>query len=85
MDYTPGQIKNYIKQPGQAYTFDQDDKLPKLPVPTLEQTLKKYIKSVKPFVNETEFEKTQKFCQEFQSNGEGEKCQRLLLQRAQVS
>lgn len=59
--------------------------LPSLPVPTLNQTLEKYIKTVTPFLNELELSNTKKLLEEFNSeNGIGKKLQKLLVERAKV-
>nr|CAD7588317.1 unnamed protein product [Timema genevievae] len=55
----------------------------KLPVPPLEKTLEKYLRSVKPFLNATELQVTQEIVREFGSDsGLGRKLQRLLEDRA---
>ncbi|CAG8458610.1 2849_t:CDS:2 [Acaulospora morrowiae] len=57
--------------------------LPRLPVPALSETLEKYLKSVKPLVNEEEFAKTVAAVTEFQKpGGIGEELQRRLLEKA---
>lgn len=59
----------------------QTQKLPHLPVPKLSQTLEKYLKSVEPFLNETELNHTKKLLAQFQSES-GPKLQDLLVQKA---
>uniref|UniRef100_A0A1B6LDU7 Choline/carnitine acyltransferase domain-containing protein n=1 Tax=Graphocephala atropunctata TaxID=36148 RepID=A0A1B6LDU7_9HEMI len=52
-------------------TFDYDDNLPDLPLPSLEFTIKCYLESVKPFAeNYKEYQETKKIAQDFLS-GEG--------------
>ena len=59
--------------------------LPKLPVPTLQQSLQKYLKAVQPLVNDEEFKKTCKAVEEFgMKNGSGEKLQKALEDRAKT-
>ena len=59
--------------------------LPKLPVPTLQQSLQKYLKAVQPLVNDEEFKKTCKAVEEFGiKNGSGEKLQKALEDRAKT-
>lgn len=59
-----------------------EDSLPRLPVPTLEETAKKYLKSVHPLLNKTEFEHTKKAVADFvKPNGVGEALQKKLLAR----
>lgn len=54
---------------------------PPLPVPPLEQTLVKYLDTVRPLVNNEQFQNTKKAVERFKQN-EGPKLQNLLLQRA---
>jgi carnitine O-acetyltransferase len=59
-----------------------EDSLPRLPVPTLEETSKRYLKSVHPLLNKTEFEHTQKAVAEFVKPGSiGEQLQKRLQAR----
>ncbi len=51
-------------------TFRADNSLPSLPLPDLDQTLNKYLDSVKPFVDQIEFLNTQKIVEKFR-NGIG--------------
>jgi carnitine O-acetyltransferase len=46
-----------------------EDSLPKLPVPTLEETSKRYLKSVRPLLNKAEFDYTQKVVSDFTKPG----------------
>lgn len=48
--------------------------LPRLPVPKLKDTLGKYLKSVRPFLNDEEFAVTTKLAKEFEG-GLGQKLQ----------
>ncbi|EPS28300.1 hypothetical protein PDE_03246 [Penicillium oxalicum 114-2] len=60
-----------------------EDSLPRLPVPSLEETGKRYLKSVHPLVSEAEFERTKKAVDAFvRPGGEGETLQKRLLERA---
>ena len=63
-------------------TFEADEKLPALPVPNLSKTLEKYLSSVRPFVSDLEFQKTQENVEEF-ANGIGKKLHVLLTERSQ--
>ncbi|KAH9871050.1 hypothetical protein J1614_006624 [Plenodomus biglobosus] len=59
-----------------------EDSLPKLPVPTLEETAKRYLKSVHPLLSETEYNATTKAVEEFVApGGPGEKLQKRLVAR----
>lgn len=58
--------------------------LPCLPVPPLEQTLTKYLRSIKPFLSTEQYPVTEKLIKNFGSPGkEGEKLQALLQKRAE--
>lgn len=59
-----------------------EDSLPKLPVPTLEETAARYLKSVHPLLSSSELESTTKAVQEFiKPGGIGSKLQEKLLAR----
>ena len=56
--------------------------LPKLPVPALEQTLERYLATVKPIVGDGQYERTRSFVKSFgSSNGQGPRLQEKILQR----
>ncbi|CEL00681.1 Putative Carnitine acetyl transferase [Aspergillus calidoustus] len=60
-----------------------EDSLPKLPVPTLEETGRRYLKSVHAVVSEAEYENTKKAVEEFvRPGGAGHTLQERLLARA---
>lgn len=63
-------------------TFTLDNTLPSLPLPDLEKTLNKYLESVRPFVTDLEFSKTQKIVENFR-NGIGKHLHFHLMQKAQ--
>lgn len=56
-------------------------KLPSLPVPPLDKTLDKYLKSVEPFLNEQELNRTKEVVKKF-GTGVGQKLQDLLVKKA---
>ncbi|KAF2201283.1 carnitine O-acetyltransferas-like protein [Delitschia confertaspora ATCC 74209] len=59
-----------------------EDSLPRLPVPTLEETAKRYLKSVHPLLSKTEYETTTKAVKEFVApGGPGEELQKRLTAR----
>ena len=62
-------------------TFENDDNLPALPLPSLKNTLDLYLQSVVPFLTTNELEKTKRIVEEFGDN-EGQNLQEKLLQRA---
>ena len=84
MDFTPNQKKHFIRNPNDDPTFANDPNLPVLPVPSLESTINKYLKSIKPFVNGCEFKQTERICNEFLQSSDAEKLQNLLIQRSKV-
>ncbi|KAI8971690.1 acyltransferase ChoActase/COT/CPT [Mycotypha africana] len=58
--------------------------LPKLPVPALSATLQKYLKSVRPLLNDEDFKRTEEAVKDFEApGGLGQKLQERLLARAQ--
>ncbi|KAF8985880.1 Carnitine O-acetyltransferase mitochondrial [Entomortierella lignicola] len=66
---------------GPLYRYDTA--LPKLPVPTLEETCARYLKSVRPLLNDKEFEETSAAVAEFKkAGGVGEELQKRLLAKA---
>ena len=84
MDYSSSQKRFYIKTAQDSSTFDFDEGLPRLPVPTLETTLEKYLVSVKPFLSKKQYGQTACIVKEFQHSEEGQTLQNLLLKRAKV-
>ena len=61
-------------------TFSIEDTLPSLPLPSLKSTLQRYLDSVKPFVNDQEYLKTQKIAEDFE-NGIGARVQSILSEK----
>jgi carnitine O-acetyltransferase len=49
-------------------TFAHQDKLPKLPIPSLEDTCQRYLKALQGLQDETEHEKTKKAVEDFLTN-----------------
>jgi len=59
-----------------------EDSLPKLPVPTLEETAKRYVKSLHPLLSDSEFEASKKAVADFiKPGGVGEELQKRLIAR----
>ena len=59
-----------------------EESLPKLPVPTLEETASRYLKSVHPLLTQTEFQSTTEAVKEFiKPGGAGSKLQEKLIAR----
>ena len=84
MDFTPNQKKHFIRNPKDDPTFGNDPHLPALPVPSLNSTITKYLKSIKPFVNVDEYKQTEQVCREFLQSGNAAYLQNLLLERSKV-
>lgn len=58
--------------------------LPKMPVPQLNASVSKFLTAVKPLLNETEFNDTERSASEFvKKGGVGEKLQSILVERAE--
>ncbi|XP_042207020.1 carnitine O-acetyltransferase-like isoform X2 [Homarus americanus] len=65
------------------YLHDDKVTLPPLPVPPLEDTLNRYLKTVKPLVTDEEFQLTEQIVKKFVApEGIGSKLQKKLLERA---
>ncbi|PRP84915.1 choline/carnitine O-acetyltransferase [Planoprotostelium fungivorum] len=62
-------------------TFERQDSLPRLPVPDLRSTMTKYLKTVRPLLTDDEYKTTQEHVREFLENGDGERLQKLLMER----
>ena len=61
-----------------------EDSLPKLPIPTLEETSQRYLKSLRPLLQKDEYEISERAVAEFTSKGGlGEELQRRLIARAE--
>ena len=75
----PGYKEDHSK--GAMLRFEEN--LPRLPVPTLEETSKRYLKSVRALLSDTEYQRTQKAVEEFVSpSGLGPELQKRLEARA---
>ncbi|KAJ1988385.1 Carnitine O-acetyltransferase mitochondrial [Coemansia spiralis] len=62
--------------------FEFQSQLPQLPVPSLEETLPKYLKTVEPLLSKESFAKTKKIVEEFGQSAQGKELQRRLEARA---
>lgn len=72
----------YIEDKSKPPMLRFQESLPKLPVPTLEETAKRYLKSVHPLTTASEFQVTTTAVQEFiKPGGVGEKLQKRLVAR----
>jgi hypothetical protein len=65
----------------QFYVCFQNIVLPKLPVPNLEQTLERYLATIKPIVSDSQYERMKVMVKGFgSSTGQGPRLQEKLLQ-----
>ncbi|KAM9308557.1 peroxisomal carnitine O-octanoyltransferase [Gastrophryne carolinensis] len=71
-------MENRVFECVEERTFQYQDSLPPLPVPSLEESLAKYQESVKPFLTEQEYERTREIVQNFREGIGGELHSRLL-------
>ncbi|CAG8659635.1 7441_t:CDS:2, partial [Acaulospora morrowiae] len=61
-------------------TFSNQHKLPKLPVPSLEETIAKYLKSLRPLLSDADFARNESYAKDFlKPNGLGKVLQQRLL------
>ena len=54
--------------------FSLQDSLPKLPVPALDATLQKYLKTVRPLVSDEDYKQTQQYVEEFRRDSNTTLC-----------
>lgn len=74
----------YVSEKGDMFKYQST--IPKLPVPPLRQTLERYLHSVRPLLNNDEFQRTKEAVEEFgKGGGQGEELQKKLLQRAETT
>ncbi|XP_062983410.1 peroxisomal carnitine O-octanoyltransferase [Elgaria multicarinata webbii] len=76
-------MENQVTDSSEERTFQHQSSLPSLPVPALDESLKKYLDSVRPFLNQEEYQRTQDIVKRFE-NGIGKELQQKLLERAKV-
>jgi len=82
---TQRSVTSYHPQGPKGDMLKHQSSLPKLPVPPLQQSLQKYLKAIRPLVNDYEYQKTLVAVEEFgKPNGVGEKLQRKLEERAKT-
>ncbi|KAJ1947893.1 Carnitine O-acetyltransferase mitochondrial [Kickxella alabastrina] len=73
-------VKSNRQTPGKLFEFQAQ--LAKLPVPSLSETLPKYLRTVEPLVSAEEFAYTKLAVQEFAESAQGKELQRRLEARA---
>ncbi|XP_078091192.1 peroxisomal carnitine O-octanoyltransferase isoform X1 [Mustelus asterias] len=76
-------MENQMFESKEERTFQYQDTLPPLPVPSLEESLMKYLDAVKPFLNEEELQRSTEIVKTF-GQGIGKQLHQKLLERAKV-
>ncbi|KAK2844568.1 hypothetical protein Q5P01_011227 [Channa striata] len=76
-------MANHLSQSLPEMTFEYQNSLPPLPVPSLENSLSKYLEAVRPFASEDEYKGTVQIVRKFQ-DGVGKELHQKLLQRAKT-
>ncbi|CRK94291.1 CLUMA_CG007806, isoform A [Clunio marinus] len=71
----------YFLPEGAPPTFSRDEMLEKLPLPKLEDSLKRYYRNLLPFGSDEELAKSRKIIEDFK-NGDGKKLQKMLEDKA---
>jgi carnitine O-acetyltransferase len=72
----------YVEDKSKGAMLRYEDSLPKLPVPPLQETAKRYIKSLHPLLSKAEFDASTKAVNEFiKPGGQGEELQKRLIAR----
>lgn len=75
-------FEGYVEDKSKGAMLRFEESLPRLPVPTLEETAKRYLKSLHPLLSKSEFEHSQKAVAEFvKPGGQGEELQKRLVAR----
>ncbi|PNJ53953.1 CPT2 isoform 6 [Pongo abelii] len=59
-------------------TMHYQDSLPRLPIPKLEDTIRRYLSAQKPLLDDGQFRKTEQFCKSFE-NGIGKELHKQLV------
>ncbi|OXB84701.1 UNVERIFIED_CONTAM: hypothetical protein H355_001178, partial [Colinus virginianus] len=76
-------MEKQVLESSEERTFQYQDSLPPLPVPPLDESLSKYLDSVKPFLNQEEYQRTEEIVKKFE-NGIGRELHQKLLERAKT-
>jgi carnitine O-acetyltransferase len=63
-------VTTFSKSPKEGQTFAYQDKLPKLPVPPLEDTCRRYLGALRALQNDEEHQATQEAVKQFLENPE---------------
>ncbi|XP_053265504.1 peroxisomal carnitine O-octanoyltransferase isoform X2 [Podarcis raffonei] len=76
-------MENQVTDSSEERTFQYQSSLPSLPVPALDESLRKYLDSVRPFLNQEEYQRTSDIVKRF-GNGIGKELHQKLVERAKV-
>ncbi|KAM9287816.1 peroxisomal carnitine O-octanoyltransferase isoform 2-T4 [Cariama cristata] len=76
-------MEKQVLESSEERTFQYQDSLPSLPVPSLAESLSKYLDAVKPFLNQEEYQRTEDIVKKFE-NGIGKELHQKLLERAKT-
>ncbi|XP_061202088.1 peroxisomal carnitine O-octanoyltransferase isoform X1 [Neopsephotus bourkii] len=76
-------MQKQVLESSEERTFQYQDFLPSLPVPSLDDSLSKYLDAVKPFLNQEEYQRTENIVKKFK-NGIGKELHEKLLERAKT-
>ncbi|XP_051465450.1 peroxisomal carnitine O-octanoyltransferase isoform X2 [Apus apus] len=76
-------MEKQVLELSEERTFQYQDSLPSLPVPPLGESLSKYLDSVKPFLSQEEYQRTENIVKKFE-NGIGKELHQKLLERAKT-
>ena len=63
-------------------TFQYDQDLPSLPLPSLHDTLQRYLESVRHLVDERQWEETREKTEQFKNGKSGQELQKILVNKA---
>ncbi|KAK5862310.1 hypothetical protein PBY51_017720 [Eleginops maclovinus] len=77
-------MESHLSKAPPETTFQYQDTLPSLPLPSLESSLSKYLNAVRPFASEEEFKSTLDIVKKFQV-GVGQELHQKLLQKARTN
>lgn len=81
-DYILTAFKGYRENKSKGSMLRFEDSLPRLPIPSLEETSQRYLKSVRPLLDERQYASTKQAVEEFTSpTGKGHELQRRLQAR----
>uniref|UniRef100_A0A8C5YEN5 Carnitine O-palmitoyltransferase 2, mitochondrial n=1 Tax=Microcebus murinus TaxID=30608 RepID=A0A8C5YEN5_MICMU len=75
----PGQYLQHSLVP----TMHYQDSLPRLPIPKLEDTIRRYLSAQKPLLDDGQFRKTEQFCKSFENDIGKELHEQLVAQDKQ--